>query len=391
MLSPRPTPRLSDLTPGLDARTSAAQSVLTLTRLTLLAPDLPSGLTPTLEHLVASTAAVGSAYFQVGDPGALAYHVRAAWGEMPQSPGMQAIAAHGLPRDTPLMQALEGCTRPLFFDDTASCPETLGFPELGVVSLAASPVHAADGQLLGAFLMHTFEPHVWSADEAALFSMVSGTIASLAGRLAANEQAVAAREAALRALGLALEARDGETQGHTDRVSALALRLAERLHFTPAQTQALRWGSYLHDIGKIAISDAVLLKPGSLSGDEWTIMRGHVAAGQRFAEALRFLPPAALNVITDHHERWDGGGYPAGRAGEDISLEGRIFALCDVYDALTSARPYKAAWTPEAALAEIQSQAGRHFDPALVPAFLALVRGKVADGSPARAAGGPPQ
>lgn len=372
-LSATLTPRVSDLTPADDARTTVAQAVLTLTRLAVSAPDLASGVTPTLEHLVAHTAAVGSAYFQVGGEGALTYQVRAAWGQMPQTPGMQQIAVHGLPTDTPLLQALEGSIRPLFFDDTAASPQTAGFPELGVASLAACPVCDAGGRLLGAFLMHTLEPHRWQAEEAALFSMVSGTIAGLAGRLAADEQAIQAREAALRALGLALEARDGETQGHTDRVTALALRMGAALSWEPARLQALRWGAYLHDIGKIAIPDAVLLKPGQLSGAEWTVMRSHVEAGTRFAAALGFLPTAALDVVADHHERWNGQGYPAGKVGAAISLEGRIFALCDVYDALTSHRPYKAAWTVEAALAEIGAQAGQHFDPDLVQMFIDLM------------------
>lgn len=367
------TPRVSDQSLEDDVRTTAAQSVLTLTRLAVSAPDLASGVTPTLEHLVAHTAAVGSAYFQVGGEGALTYHVRAAWGAMPQTPDMQHIAIHGLPVDTPLMRALEAGTQPLFFDNTSDSPETAGFPELGVASLAACPVCDAGGRLLGAFLMHTLEPHRWQAEEAALFSMVSGTIAGLAGRLAADEQTIQAREAALRALGLALEARDGETQGHTDRVTTLALRMGAALSWSPARLQALRWGAYLHDIGKIAIPDAVLLKPGQLTTEEWTVMRSHVEAGVRFASALGFLPPAALDVVADHHERWNGQGYPVGKVGDAISLEGRIFALCDVYDALTSARPYKAAWTAEQALAEIEAQAGKHFDPELAQMFIRLM------------------
>ncbi|OLV18223.1 HD-GYP domain-containing protein [Deinococcus marmoris] len=363
------TPRVSDLPSHDDVRITAAQSVLTLTQLIISAPDLASGVTPTLEHLVTHTAAVGSAYFQVSGTQALNYQVRAAWGEMPKTLEMQHLAVHGLPADTPLMRALVSSARPLFFDDTAAAPQTVGFPELGVASLAACPVCDAGGRLLGAFLMHTLEPHRWQAEEAALFSMVAGTIAGLAGRLAADEQAVQAREAALRALGLALEARDGETRGHTDRVTVLALRMGTALSWGPAQLQALRWGAYLHDIGKIAIPDAVLLKPDKLSGAEWTVMRSHVEAGLRFAAALGFLPAAALDVIGDHHERWNGQGYPAGKAGEAISLEGRIFALCDVYDALTSPRPYKAAWTAEQALAEIELQAGQHFDPELVQVF----------------------
>ena len=194
-----------------------------------------------------------------------------------------------------------------------------------------------------------------------------------AERLASSEHATEVREAELRVLGVALESRDGETKGHTDRVTALAARMAEAMCWSPSQTQALRWGAYLHDIGKIAIPDAVLLKTEALTVDEWTVMRSHVQEGLNFAAALGFLPDTALAVVRDHHERWNGQGYPAGKAGREISLAGRLFALCDVYDALTSVRPYKAAWSPEAALAEIAAQAGKLFDPVLAGVFVALL------------------
>ncbi|CAM3790625.1 HD-GYP domain-containing protein [Deinococcus frigens] len=354
-----------------------AQSVLDLTRQVFSASTLVQGVTPTLEYLVTRTAAVGAAYVQVTSGQEQSYSVRATWGEVPQSPRVQSLVCQGLPLQTPLMQALEDSPGALFFDNTSTPCETPGFQSVGIASLAASPVRARDGELLGAFLMYTFAPHVWNEDEAAVFSLVAGTIAGLAGRLAADEQASDAREAALRAMGLALEVRDGETKGHTDRVTALAMRLARALWWSPSQTRALRWGAYLHDIGKIAIPDAVLLKPGPLDEAQWAVMRSHVSEGVRFATALGFLPATALDVVRDHHERWNGQGYPAGRAGDEISLAGRLFALCDVYDALTSERPYKAAWTHEAALAEIEAQAGRHFDPELTRLFGWVLSGDV--------------
>ncbi|CAM3160136.1 Response regulator [Deinococcus saxicola] len=203
--------------------------------------------------------------------------------------------------------------------------------------------------------------------------VTGGQRSTLAERLAADERAGAACEAALRVLGLALEVRDGETKGHTDRVAALAMRMAGALCWSPSQMRALRWGAYLHDIGKIAIPDAVLLKPGALDTGEWTVMRSHVGEGLHFVAALGFLPATALEVVRDHHERWNGQGYPVGKVGCEISLAGRVFALCDVYDALTSKRPYKAAWTSEAALFEIEGQAGQHFDPVLTGVFLELL------------------
>ncbi len=373
-MTPSPVSVSSEPGNGTETRATVAQAVLALTQIALAASDLPSGITPTLEHLVCDTAAVGAAYFQASGDQALTYQVRAASGEMPSTPGMAAIAAHGLPADVPLMRALEGTSQAMFFDDCHTASETRGFIDLGVASLAAAPVRRADGKLMGAFLMHTFDQHTWGDSEAALFSMVSGTIAALAGRLAAEEQMRAAQEASLRALGLALEARDGETLGHTDRVTSFAIQMAGRLRFSSEQVQALRWGAYLHDIGKIAIPDAVLLKPGKLTADEWDLMQSHVVAGTSFAAALEFLPSAALAVIAQHHERWEGGGYPWGMVGSEISLGARIFALCDVYDALTSDRPYKAAWSREEALSEIQAQSGRHFDPELVPHFIEMAR-----------------
>ena len=349
-----------------------AQRIVHLAQVALSAPDLPSGIVPTLEALISDTAAVGSAYFHL-EAQDLTFRVRAATGEMPATPAMQLIATHGLPAGTPLLLALRDSRAPLYFTDTAASPVTAGFPELGVASLAAAPVRAATGELLGAFLMHTFTPHGWQAHEQALFGSIGATLATLAGRLTAEQQAREAREAALRALGLALETRDRETLGHTDRVTDLALRMGRQLGWDPERLEALRWGAYLHDIGKIAVPDSVLLKRGALDAPERSEMQRHVTEGVRFAQALGFLPPQAMNVIRDHHERWDGAGYPHGAAGHAISEEGRVFALCDVFDALTSARPYKDAWTREAALAELRAQAGRHFDPALVSIFTDLI------------------
>nr|WP_246581037.1 HD domain-containing phosphohydrolase [Deinococcus aestuarii] len=343
------------MTPGHDARTSAAQSVVTLTRVALAAPDLASGVTPTLEHLVGATAAVGAVYLG-RDGGPLPrYGVRAASGELPPALTLPG----GLPADLPLLGALEESARPLYFDSAAAdLREGVG---TGLASLAAAPVRVEGGPLLGAFVMYTAQPHVWDAEEAALFSMVSGTVAALAGRLAAEEQAGRAREAALRALGQMLETWDGDSLGHTDRVTALAMRLAGRLDLSPEQCRALRWGAYLHDIGKVTLLGALLPRVNP------------AAESDGFAQMLGGLPPAALSVITDRHERWNGGGYPAGKAGAQISLEARLFALCDAYDGLTHPRLHELPWDPEEALAELRTRAGKDFDPELVRLLIEVV------------------
>ena len=347
-----------------------AQFVVDLTRLALSAETVPSAVKPVLDLLVDRTAAVGSAYFQLGQD--TAFMARSAAGAMPEGQMMDAILVHGLPRDTPLMRALERTDLPLFYDDTRASPDTQGFPELGVKSLAAAAVRDRTGKLIGAFLMHTFEAHTWHVREADLFGAVSGTLATLAARLVAEEELSAAYEDAIKSLGLAVEHRDGETKGHTDRVTELALRLGRALNLDVSEMQSLRWGAYLHDVGKVGIPDAILYKPGKLSDDEWTTMRKHSEMGHRFAEKLSFLPEATRAVVRYHHERFDGRGYPHGVAGRDIPLLARIFSVCDVYDALTSERPYKRAWTHKAALSEISAQAGSQFDPEVVAALLEL-------------------
>lgn len=183
----------------------------------------------------------------------------------------------------------------------------------------------------------------------------------------------AAREESIRALGLALEYRDFETKGHTDRVTTMALALGHAASLNPQELKELQIGAYLHDVGKIAIPDNILLKPGRLDASEWETMKSHVLVGEKLAHELIFLPPSAPLVIRSHHERYDGQGYPDGLPGESIPLYARIFSLADVYDALTSARPYKEAWPPDKAISYIQENAGTQFDPELSELFLRIV------------------
>ncbi|GAA5511664.1 hypothetical protein Dcar01_00376 [Deinococcus carri] len=197
-----------------------------------------------------------------------------------------------------------------------------------------------------------------------------GTCTDIEERKRAEQAALAAREAALRALGLALEARDRETQGHTDRVTGEVLRLGLALGLGQEQLDALRLGAYLHDLGKMAVPDRILLKPGPLTQEERAEMQTHAAEGERLADALGFIPPPALELVRHHHERWDGQGYPDRLKGEAIPLLARIFAVVDVYDALISERPYKRAWTRQEALAELRNQAGRQLDPRVVEVFV---------------------
>jgi HD-GYP domain-containing protein (c-di-GMP phosphodiesterase class II) len=170
----------------------------------------------------------------------------------------------------------------------------------------------------------------------------------------------------------ALELRDKETEGHSKRVTDLTLRLASAMGITGDDLVQIRRGTALHDIGKMGISDSILFKPGPLTEDEWEIMRLHPTMAYNLLSSIPFLRPA-LDIPYCHHEKWDGSGYPRGLQGEQIPLQARIFAIIDVWDALINDRPYRKAWREADALAYVKEQAGAHFDPQVVEAFLRLL------------------
>lgn len=181
-----------------------------------------------------------------------------------------------------------------------------------------------------------------------------------------------ARSELLHRLAIAAEYRDHDTFEHTERVGRTAAEIAAPLGLSTEQIELLREAAPLHDVGKLAISDSILLKPGKLTVEEYEVMKTHAAAG---ASLLSGSSSPVLQMATviaaSHHERWDGTGYPAGLAGEAIPLVGRVVAVADVFDALTHDRPYKSAWPLEQAVAEIRRSAGSQFDPRVAAAFLA--------------------
>jgi putative two-component system response regulator len=177
----------------------------------------------------------------------------------------------------------------------------------------------------------------------------------------------------LNRLAQAAELRDDDTGQHTQRVGALAARLAQQLGLSEEHVALIRRAAPLHDVGKIGISDTILLKPGRLTPEEFEIMKKHAAiGGALLADGQSPFVRAAETIALFHHERYDGKGYPHGLAGQDIPLEGRILSVVDVFDALTHERPYKKAWPVEEALQEIQKQKGSQFDPEIVDAFLSI-------------------
>ena len=170
----------------------------------------------------------------------------------------------------------------------------------------------------------------------------------------------------------AMDLRDHETEGHTLRVTDLTLKLARRLNLSESQLTHIRRGSLLHDIGKMGVPDAILLKDGNLSGEEWAIMRKHPQLAYEMLSSIDYLHDA-LDIPSNHHEKWDGSGYPRGLKGEQIPLAARIFAVVDVWDAVRSDRPYRKGWDTNTAVEYIKSQSGTHFDPNIVEAFLKLL------------------
>lgn len=173
----------------------------------------------------------------------------------------------------------------------------------------------------------------------------------------------------LEALGAAVDLRDAATAGHCTRVTRYALEIAKIMGCDADYLQNITRGAYLHDIGKIGIPDGVLLKDGTLSREEESLMRTHVDIGDRLVSRIAFLAPA-MEIVRFHHERYDGAGYPRGLQGKSIPLGARIFAVADALDAMTSDRPYRNALPWAVAIAEIQKQSGRQFDPDVVAAFL---------------------
>jgi HD-GYP domain-containing protein (c-di-GMP phosphodiesterase class II) len=168
----------------------------------------------------------------------------------------------------------------------------------------------------------------------------------------------------------ALEFRDHETVGHSQRVVEMTVNLAKQLGIPTGKLDDIRRGALLHDIGKIAVPDAILLKRGSLTEDEWKVVKMHPLSARKLLENIPYLKPA-LEIPYCHHERWDGSGYPQGLSKEAIPLAARIFAVIDVWDAITSDRPYHLAWPEEEAQAYIRDQSGILFDPQVVRVFLA--------------------
>lgn len=249
------------------------------------------------------------------------------------------------------------------------------FMEEGFVIYYAVPL-IAKGEVLG--VLELFHRTVLQTDEEWLdfMNMLAGQAAIaidnalLFNRMErANTELVLAYDATIEGWSRALDLRDRETEGHTQRVTEMTVNLAQEMGISESDIRHIRRGAILHDIGKMAIPDQILFKPGPLTPEEWQIMRQHPILAVNLLKSISYLAPA-LDIPHYHHEKWDGSGYPVGLAGTHIPLPARLFAVVDVYDALTSNRPYRQAWSHEETVKYIYAQAGKHFDPEIVQVFL---------------------
>ncbi len=209
-----------------------------------------------------------------------------------------------------------------------------------------------------------------------LFSVILGAARRLVARSRENQRLAlevsGAYEQTIEGWAKALELKDHETEGHSRRVVELTVTIAREMGYTGVELANIRRGAILHDIGKMGVPDSILKKTGPLDDDEWAIMKQHPEYSRRVIEEIGYLTPA-LDIPLNHHEKWDGTGYLKGLSGEEIPLPARIFAIVDVWDALTNDRCYRSAWPAQKAVDYVSEQAGAHFDPAVVRTFLRLM------------------
>ncbi len=250
--------------------------------------------------------------------------------------------------------------------------------EEGFRSYAAVPL-VSKGKLQGVLELFHHEPLRLDDDWLDFFTALSlqAAVAIDDSRLftdlqRSNTELRLAYDTTIEGWARALDLRDEETEGHSRRVTDLTVQLAESMGVDEDQLVHIRRGALLHDIGKMGVPDSILLKPGKLTTEEWSIMQRHTVYALDLLMPIEFLRPA-LDIPYYHHEKWDGTGYPQGLKGEEIPVAARIFAVIDVFDALTSDRVYRKAWGKDRAVEYIRAQSGEHFDPDVVEAFLRLV------------------
>lgn len=281
----------------------------------------------------------------------------------------------------------EGCTRgdsigraDISFGELAGlpCPKARSLLAAGYAFCAGIPL-VAKGRLKGSLELFFRSPAAFSARQQVFLTSLGQQAAIAVDSVQmflelqrTSREIIFAYDSTIEALSYALDLRDKETEGHSRRVTEMAVALARSLRIEGEALHHLRRGALLHDIGKLGVPDRILHKPGPLDPEEWEVMRRHPVYAWEMLSQIEHLRPA-LDIPYCHHEKWDGTGYPRGLKGAEIPFPARIFAVVDVWDALCSERPYRPAWPREKAIAYLIEEKGRHFDPAVVQAFLEKV------------------
>lgn len=269
--------------------------------------------------------------------------------------------------------------QPLVISDTLHSPYRTASPEIRWVrSYAGAPIRV-QGNVIGFLNLEVDIPNYYNqthADRLQAFADQAGVAIHNAQLLTdlrkSRDELYDSYETTLEGWSKALELRDYETEGHTQRVMDMTMKLAESYGITGSDLLHIRYGTLLHDIGKIGIPDSILFKPGPLDEEEWVVMRRHPVYAKRILAHIPYLQDS-LEIPYSHHEKWDGTGYPNGLKGEEIPLAARLFAVVDVWDGLRSNRHYRSGW-PEADVVQyIREQSGKHFDPQVVEVFLKLL------------------
>jgi diguanylate cyclase (GGDEF)-like protein len=256
-------------------------------------------------------------------------------------------------------------------DETVDEGEAFALRNVGMRSVLILPL-VVDGRPWGLAEVYDARDRTFGPTDRGLAELVAGHVEALIGQFEHAEAVERLYRETLGSLSNALEAKDGYTGAHAQEVSSLAVSVGRRLGLSTQALKAVELGALLHDIGKIRIPEAILNKPGPLTDDEWAVMRNHPEAGERILEPIASLADV-LPIVRGSHERWDGGGYPDGVAGEAIPVGARIVAVCDAFRAMVEPRPYRAALGREAALEELAANAGGQFDPGCVEALLTVL------------------
>ena len=256
-------------------------------------------------------------------------------------------------------------------DPTAEATERKLLAELGFSRMLMNRF-SVDGSMVGTIEVYRTADRPFRHDDPKQMDMLASFAANTYSRIQLAAKLEVHYTETIEALVSALEARDPYTEAHAGRIRDTAIALSVAMQVPVEQRRAIRLGSILHDVGKIGVSDAILLKPGPLTEDEWAVMRMHPEIGEKMLQGIDFLTPA-LPIVRHHHERWDGAGYPDRLRKDEIPIGARIVAVCDSFDAMTSDRPYRDAMSIQEACDELKRGAESQFDPDCVDLLIEVV------------------